>query len=399
MTTERPCGERNGHTHSSSAADGTFDQPDTAVLPYGGLPPMPRPSVQRGEGSREREIDQAVVSPSPVAAVAASSVVGGDTSPGSSPHIGVHEADDSTKNYFDKSNEEEHMDLFISAMGPQNCVDRPQRRARGALMPPLPSPGEADAGAMMQSEMHTTPMTKTHAPDLRVTIYENQELRRELATVRASLRQALQTIETRELECVELHRLVDEMQAQLNGLKSEANLRPTQTDAQGNGEGSTRPETSAFKLQATKDTTGPQIIGKHESKEEWRMTPSRELFAAEVKHDVHTEASTTTAIAAVKVNATDAPTTVGETISMEQLCEERDRLAKELAQTKIVLAEQETVLDRLGLRFPYPGALVGAARRTIPAFEPLRKSRKQKPGPLVVDRKTQMRGERAERRE
>ncbi|EAN99641.1 hypothetical protein, conserved [Trypanosoma cruzi] len=398
MTTERPCGERNGHTHSSSAADGTFDQPDTAVLLYGGLPPMPKPSVQRGEGSMEREFDQAAVSPSPVAAVAASSVVGGDTSPGSSPHIGVHEADDPTKN-FDNSTEEEHMDLFISAMSPQNCVDRPQRRARGALMPPLPSPGEADAGAMMQSEMHTTPMTKTHTPDLRVTMYENQELRRELATVRASLRQALQTIETRELECVELHRLVDEMQAQLNGLKPEANLRPTQTDAQGNGEGSTRPEKSAFKLQATKDTTGPQIIGKYESKEEWRMTPSRELFAAEVKHDAHTEASTTTAIAAVKMNATDAPTTVEETISMGQLCEERDRLAKELAQTKIVVAEQETVLDRLGLRFPYPGALVAAARRTIPAFEPLRKSRKQKPGPLVVDRTTQMRGERAERRE
>ncbi|EKF32409.1 hypothetical protein MOQ_003745 [Trypanosoma cruzi marinkellei] len=391
MTTERPCGERNGHTHSSSAADGTFDQPGTAMLLYGGLPPLPKSSVQRSEGSTEREFDEAVV--------AASSVARGDTSPGGSPHTEVHEAHVPTKNYFVSSNEEEHVDPFISAMSPEKCIDHPQRRARGALMPPLPSPGGADAGTVAQSEMHTSPMTKTHTPELRITMYENYELRRELATVRASLQQALQTIETRELECVELHRLVDEMQAQLNGLKPAANLRPTQTDAQGNGEGSFRPEKSAFKIQAANETTEPQIIGKHESDEECRMTPSRELFAAEVKHDAHTEASTATAIAAVKMDATDTLITVEETTSIKQLCEERDRLAKELAETKIVVAEQETVLDRLGLRFPYPGALVGAARRTIPAFEPLHNSRKKKPGSLVNDRTMQMRGERAEGRE
>ncbi|RNF00529.1 hypothetical protein TraAM80_07530 [Trypanosoma rangeli] len=349
---------------------------------------MPAFPVPQSEGSTEHEFDRAAGSPSPLPVEASSAVVRGESLPESSPRLMVRDAVDSRKHYTKDTNEQEESYSPASAAGLQISADDLQLRERAPLMPPPPSPGEGDRRAVLRSPLYTTASSETHMRELQLMIQKNYEQRSELATLQASLREAQQVAEAREVECVELHRLVDRLQAELNCLKLESSRRLARSDTQKSRKGNPRVNLSSPNVQSANGARESRLLRESESKTGQGMPLNRESSAIEARHSIHLKASIVSAVADASMNLSSNSTTLGEQTSLQQICEERDMLAKELARTKVVVAEQETILDRLGLHFPYPGAVIGAARRIIPTLELLRKKHTRRLQPLVLNSAT-----------
>ncbi|RNF22701.1 uncharacterized protein Tco025E_03094 [Trypanosoma conorhini] len=396
MATTCPQDKSDGHEHPGGSAEGTLEQapeqPHATVSSEGGLALILTSSVPRSDGSTDHEFCLAAGSPSPLPVAAASTVSRGESSPESSPRLMVQELAGSTANRANDSNDHEELYSPLSAAGLQSPMADLPRRERAALMPPPPSPGEADTSGAVRAHLHATVITETHLRELQLTMQENRELRRELATARASLREAQQTAESRELECVELHRLVDKLQAQMSCLQLVSRRKLSLSSTQEPRKGNLHTASSTSSMRRANGASGSQLLGDNEDRAGRGIPPSREIPATEPRQDTQLELSTTSDLAAANVRSTSNSAAVGEQASLQKLCEERDMLAKELARAKVVVAEQETILDRLGLHFPYPGGAVGAARRIIPVLEPLQKKHTRKRRPLVQDCATHLGG-------
>ncbi|ESL09468.1 hypothetical protein TRSC58_02809 [Trypanosoma rangeli SC58] len=393
MRTAGPHDKRDGHTPTGDNADSMLaqapEQPHATVLSDGGLPLMLAFPVPQSEGSTEHEFDRAAGSPSPLPVEAASAVVRGESSPESSPRLMARDAVGSSKHHTKDINEQEQSYSPASASGLQISVDALHLRERAPLMPPPPSPGEGDISAVLRSQLYTTASRETHLRELQLTMQKNREQRSELSTLQASLREAQQAAEAREVECVELHRLVDGLQAQLNCLKLESSRRPGRSDTQKSRKGNPRVGLLSSNVQSANGAKGwPRLLREGEGKSGQGMAPNRESSSIEAMRSVHLKASSVSAVADASVNLSSNFTPLGEQTSLQRVCEERDMLAKELAQAKVVVAEQESILDRLGLHFPYPGVAVGAARRIVSTLEPLRKKHTRRLQPLVLNSAT-----------
>lgn len=212
------------------------------------------------------------------------------------------------------------------------------------LMPPPPSPSGVSGSAMKAA----------HVGELQ---RENDDLRSELAAVSASLQEALRTVELRELECVELHRLVDRMRGELKRLGRE--------DSSGGAASVTKEAGEAAHFAACVES---------------RYTPAGAEGATEdhplAPLDARTPAAKVSQIFSAStspcsLNACSEPSLTYVSCAPQCVCAECDRLAAELAEAKATVAEQKSVLDRLGLHSPYPRKMVAAACRLIRTFEPL----------------------------
>ncbi|KAH9582090.1 hypothetical protein LSM04_004755 [Trypanosoma melophagium] len=256
----------------------------------------------------------------------------------------------------------------ISATGMSPIVRRPPPPA--ALMPPSPSPPRSDARLTAQMQIPSTQpyFTGDLMQELQQTRHENIMLHREIETMRASLEEALEKLKMRELECVELNQLVDKMQARLDVAEG---LDKRNSPFHENLPVNTKklpPVTSMMPSQKTKIIKKPFFVGKKYLQAPLNPPKGRSASIVrkrEKKIDSSLKKHTSTNIP-VTANAPEPAD-----ISQRQTDDEYSRLSQELAQAKVVIAEQEAVLDRLGLHFPYPSELVSAAVRIIPKFDSL----------------------------
>lgn len=297
------------------------------------MPTMQMTSLhrRRSDSGAESSDDMWTPPPSPLPVSVSRTLTGSGARPGSSPCLVKRGPNDR----INRGRGKKAPCCVTSTMSLHKTMRRAHRPLGGSLMSPQPSPPRHDTNA--------ADLLETHPRGSQRVLCENEELRRELAAAKASLQKALKTLELRELECMELHRLADRMQSELKSVKCVDNYSSVSSVPRSAGQTHLHSTTSVGALETTTTTTTAKKSGV-EKKIEAVRAPSP---------------------------PPSSETAVGDGEALRRACRERDALAVELAQVKVVVAEQEAVLDRLGLRSPFPAAMVAAAHRVMEAFKPL----------------------------
>ncbi|KAG8347011.1 hypothetical protein ERJ75_000980300 [Trypanosoma vivax] len=242
------------------------------------------------------------------------------------------------------------------------------------LLAPLPSPDQGKRSQVALQCGLCQEVTETKdAVHLCEVLKSNENLQQELTVVRGLLNKAKERARVREQECAELRQLVRELRSQvLPKMRSPKEASRTLVNS------STR--ISAVEVGVSQDAADVQADALHVNGD---TSPAveRSFVSPIIRHACHTEGEEQ-----VGEKEELAPLSgMGRSAASRFLKKNRvflrngrpdaDLLAAELVRVKSLLAEQQSVLDRLGLKAPFSPELVGAARHLVSSFEPIRRKR------------------------